>query len=97
MTRPVVLAEDAVRDIEAASDWYTDHGGDALASHFLASLRTAMTRLEQFPELHPECAPGIRRALAKPFPYLVLYEIGESEVVVHRCIHTHRDPDRWRS
>ena len=93
---PVVLAEDAERDIEAACRWYTIRGSPALAARFLAALDAALTRIEQFPELHPEVAPGIRRSLTAPFPYLLLYEIAEHEVVVHRCIHAHRDPVSWR-
>jgi hypothetical protein len=34
--------------------------------------------------------------LTAPFPYLLLYEVAEHEVVVHRCIHAHRDPVSWR-
>lgn len=93
---PVVLAEDAERDIEAASRWYTIRGGPALAARFLDALDATLNRVERFPASYPEIAPGIRRAMATPFPYLVLYEIEEREVVVHRCFHAHRDPARWR-
>ena len=96
MNLPVVLAEDAERDIEAASRWYAIRGGPVLAARPFDALDAALARLERFPELHSEVAPGIRRALATPFPYLLLYEITEREVVVHRCIHAHRDPVRWR-
>ena len=96
MTLPVVLAEDAERDIEAASLWYAIRSGPALAARFLDALDTVLSRLERFPESHPEAAPGIRRALTTPFPYLLLYEVSEREVVVHRCLHAHRDPVRWR-
>jgi plasmid stabilization system protein ParE len=92
----VVLAEDAVRDIEAATTWYATSGSVAIAARFLVALDAVLTRLEQFPAMHPEVAPSVRRALTTPFPYLLLYEIGEREVVVHRCMHAHRDPIRWR-
>jgi plasmid stabilization system protein ParE len=94
--RPVVLAEDAGSDIEKATLWYAVHGGPELAARFLDVLDARLTQLEQFPHGHPEVQPGIRRILATPFPYLILYEIGEREVVVHRCLHGRRDPTRWR-
>ena len=96
MTRPVVLAEDAERDIEDARLWYAMHGDLELAVRFLEALHANLARIEVFPEIHPAAYPGIRRALVTPFPYLLLYEIGEHEIVVHRCIHARRDPARSR-
>jgi toxin ParE1/3/4 len=92
----VVLAGDAARDIAAAYDWCAVRGGAELALRFLDSVGLALERIEQFPELHSECEPGVRRALVPPFPYQLLYEIDAREVIVHRCFHVRRSPPRWR-
>lgn len=96
MTRSAILAEDAERDIEQADLWYLTEGGGELASRFLAAVRARLARLERFPEIHPTVLPGLRRAPTTPFPYLLLYEVRERAIVVHRCIHAHRDPTQWR-
>lgn len=96
MRRPAVLAEDAERDIEEATVWYAARGGSELAARFLDALGASLSRLEELPRSHPEVYPGIRRALAAPFPYLLLYGISEHTILVHRCIHARRDPARRR-
>jgi hypothetical protein len=37
----------------------------------------------------------LRRAIVRPFPYLIVYAISEREVIVFRCVHARRDQRRW--
>lgn len=36
--------------------------------------------------------PGIRRMAALPYPYLIFYEVTETEVIIHAVRHAARDP-----
>jgi plasmid stabilization system protein ParE len=36
--------------------------------------------------------PAVRRLTTSPYPYLVFYEIGEDEIIVHAIRHAARDP-----
>jgi len=36
--------------------------------------------------------PAIRRAVATPYPYLIFYEVTDSEVIIHAIRHGARDP-----
>jgi plasmid stabilization system protein ParE len=36
--------------------------------------------------------PAIRRMATTPYPYLVFYEITESEIIIHAVRHTARNP-----
>ena len=38
--------------------------------------------------------PAIRRLTTLPYPYLVFYEVTESEIIVHAVRHAARDPSR---
>ncbi len=38
----------------------------------------------------------MRRALVRRFPYEVLYEIEEDEIVVYAVYHCARDPKGWK-
>ena len=46
---------------------------------------------------HPEIGvrtedPTIRRLSTPPYPYLVFYEIAETEIIIHAVRHAARDP-----
>jgi toxin ParE1/3/4 len=48
-------------------------------------------------ERHPKFGirtddPTIRRLTAAPYPYLVFYEIGEKEIIIHAVRHAARNP-----
>jgi toxin ParE1/3/4 len=36
--------------------------------------------------------PGIRRMTTKPYPYLILYEATDAEIIIHAVRHGARDP-----
>ena len=36
--------------------------------------------------------PSIRRMPVTPYPYLVFYEVGENEIIIHAVRHAARDP-----
>jgi toxin ParE1/3/4 len=36
--------------------------------------------------------PTIRRLMTPPYPYLIFYEIGETEIIIHAVRHAARDP-----
>ncbi|HXY58691.1 MAG TPA: type II toxin-antitoxin system RelE/ParE family toxin, partial [Methylocystis sp.] len=37
--------------------------------------------------------PGIRRLIATPYPYLIFYEAGNDEIIIHAVRHAARDPE----
>ena len=36
--------------------------------------------------------PGIRRLVTLPYPYLVFYEVAETEIIIHAVRHGAREP-----
>jgi plasmid stabilization system protein ParE len=36
--------------------------------------------------------PTIRRVATRPYPYLVFYEVAETDIIIHAIRHTARDP-----
>ncbi|BCH34511.1 hypothetical protein MesoLjLc_64410 [Mesorhizobium sp. L-8-10] len=40
--------------------------------------------------------PGIRRIVARPYPYLIFYEATEHEIVIHAIRHGAQDPESLR-
>jgi len=48
---------------------------------------------------HPEIGlrtdnPGIRRLTTTPYPFLIFYEVGSQEIIIHAVRHGARDPGR---
>lgn len=95
MIRPVVLTEDARRDIEEAGSWYRRHS-DVLARDFFRSLLACLDGIEEFPERHTSIHRNVRRALLQRFPYTILYVPGGDVTVVIGCFHVRRNPGGWQ-
>ena len=73
---------------------------DYIAAHSPQSARRVQARIKALTDLlllHPYIGrrthdPTIRRMTTTPYPYLVFYEVTESEIVIHAIRHAARDP-----
>jgi plasmid stabilization system protein ParE len=91
-----IEAEPSVEaDIEASFDWYEGEQ-IGLGFEFLDELRAAYLRILAGPSKYVELRSGIRRALAKRFPYAIYFSIEGTIVVVLAVLHTARDPSEWQ-
>lgn len=87
----------AVRDVEAAVDFYRDEASLETALAFLDSLEAAIAHLCQYPlsgslrfayELE---IPELRSWTLERFPYLVFYVPDDSQLDIWRVLHGRRD------
>ena len=73
---------------------------DYIAAHSPQSARRVQTRIKALTDLlllNPDIGrrtndPTIRRMTTTPYPYLVFYEVTESEIIIHAIRHGARDP-----
>jgi toxin ParE1/3/4 len=73
---------------------------DYIAAHSPQGARRLQTRIKTLTDLllqHPHLGrrtndPTIRRMTTTPYPYLVFYEVTESEIIIHAVRHAARDP-----
>jgi toxin ParE1/3/4 len=73
---------------------------DSIAARSPQGARRVQARIKAVTDLlslHPYIGrrtndPAIRRMTAPPYPYLVFYEVTESEIIVHAVRHAARDP-----
>lgn len=73
---------------------------DYIAEHSPQGAKRVQARIQSVIELltsHPHIGvrtedPSIRRLTTLPYPYLVFYEVAETEIVVHAVRHAARDP-----
>ena len=64
------------------------------ATKVARSVQDAVARIVLWPLAGPQTEdPKLRRMMATPYPYYILYEPTETEIIIHRCRHTSRDPN----
>ena len=90
---------EALAEAEHAAEWYSRQrpglGGD-FSNELERSVRDILTLLERLPRL--ESAPqkvDVRRILMNRFPYKVIFEIVNDEVVILAVAHGSRQPNDW--
>jgi plasmid stabilization system protein ParE len=86
----------AARDVTSARDWY-DAQRPGLGAEFVAAVATALDLIGRLPEAAPVVIKDVRRLLLARFPYALYYRLTEEVIEVRACLHTRRDPRRWRS
>lgn len=95
--KPVVLREQAVRDIDAAVAFYLEDGGATAALGFIDAVEQAFVHIgSQAASGSPRYAhelnlPGLRSWPLSAYPYLAFYVVQESHVDVWRVLHGRRD------
>jgi toxin ParE1/3/4 len=93
----VNLRERALRDIEAAVDWYRVHAGAAVAMRVVDSLQRALASIASPPRAgsprhaHELDLPGLRMVAVAGFPPRVSYVEASTHVDVWRVLHGERD------
>jgi toxin ParE1/3/4 len=73
---------------------------DYIAAHSPRGAKRVQGRIQGIIGLlasHPDIGirtddPTIRRLATPPYPYLVFYEIAETEIIIHAVRHAARDP-----
>jgi plasmid stabilization system protein ParE len=73
---------------------------DYIAAHSPQGAKRVQARIQAIIELllsHPHIGvrtddPAIRRLTTPPYPFLVFYEVTESEIIIHAVRHSARDP-----
>ena len=67
-----------------------------LGDAFLTEVLNALDRIGEFPEAWHPCSKRTRRCQTRRFPYGIIYQIREQEILVVAIAHLHRKPDYWK-
>jgi plasmid stabilization system protein ParE len=73
---------------------------DYIVTHSPQGAKRVQARIQAIIDLllvHPDIGvrtddPVIRRLMTAPYPYLVFYEVTETEIIIHAVRHAARDP-----
>ena len=58
----------------------------------MSDLESVYKKIELNPDFFSKAGKGFRQAVLKQFPYVVVYEIKRTRVVVYAVFHTSRNP-----
>ena len=99
--KPVVLRDQARRDIDEAIEHYLTEAGPAVALNFIDALADARRDVGEQPGIgatryaHELDIPGLRFRSAGKFPYLIFHVETATEIDVWRVLHGARDVPAW--
>ena len=88
MAYPVRLTGAAMHDLEQICDWIAEHDSPAKALYVLDRIAAVAEGIGRSPHAGsrpPELPPGMEAEYRQVFfkPYRLVYEVRESEVVIH--------------
>lgn len=68
-----------------------------LGDEFRDEVWETIQRIKKFPEAWHPLSAQVRRCQMNRFPYGLIYEPSEHQIVVIAVAHLHRAPEYWRS
>ena len=75
---------------------YYNYELDGLGDAFLTEVLNALYRIGQFPEAWHPCSKRTRLCKIRRFPYGIIYQIRQQEILIVAIANLHRNPDYWK-
>ena len=82
-------------DVIEAAGWYDDRS-PGLGNAFVANVRIATDSAISDPERFGFTQFGVRFVRVRRFPFVVLFDVTESEILLLGVLHTARSLEKWR-
>ena len=87
--------EAAEAELQAAMGYYNLQK-PGLGQEFLAEIKATVGRIANFPEAWQPLSQRTRRCLSRRFPYGVIYQIRDDEILIIAVSHLHQKPMYWQ-
>lgn len=81
-------------ELDEAIQYYNDKAL-GLGDDFLTEVLKALNRIARFPESWHPCSKRTRRCQTRRFPYGIIYQIRQDEILVIAIADLHRKPGYW--
>ncbi len=93
------ILREAEEEAQASAIWYEEQLvglGDDFLDELVAALQQIEDHPKRYPKLETEESSQIRRCRFARFPYLLIFEILEKEIIVLAVAHSKPRPNYWR-
>lgn len=97
MDLAVELTDASNEELDAAILWYESRQ-PGLGVRFVLHMDEVFERIAHDPKSFPvwDITSGVRRATVEVFPFVVLFKLLPSKILVVALAHTSREPGYWR-
>lgn len=92
MAYKLVLKSRAENDLAEGIEWY-ESSSKGLGLKFLNWVEKYLKNIQTNPLQYPIKRKQYREAFIKKFPYIIIYEIIENEIVIFAIFNTYRNPE----
>ncbi len=82
-------------ELDEAIEYYNNEF-PGLGVAFLDEVLSSLDRIGYFPEAWHPCSSRTRRCQTRRFPYGIIYQKRESEILIVAVANLHRKPDYWK-
>lgn len=93
--KQIVFLQPAREEMLAGAKYY-ERQSVGLGHDFLDEIEHVLSRLSEFPKSGKQMGNGVRRRLARRFPFAVLYMEEAEQIVVMAVMHLRQRPDYWQ-
>lgn len=87
----LIIKPQAVATARDAYQWY-EKQREGLGDMFLSALDIGLKTIQSAPTANAKVKKNYRQARLNRFPYVIIYELIRSEIVVLTIFHTKRNP-----
>lgn len=81
-------------ELDQAIEYY-NYESPGLGDAFLTEVLKALDRIGEFPEAWHPLSARTRRCQMRRFPYGIIYQIRQDEILIVATANLHRRPDYW--
>ena len=84
----------AERELNEAIDYYNECQ-DGLGLEFAKEIYSTIQTILSFPHAWSQLSKNTRRCLLNRFPYGVIYQVADDEILIIAVMQLNRKPDYW--
>ena len=84
----------AIQELDDAKEYY-EYQQSNLGIKFIKAIKNSVELIENYPLAWHPLSTKTRRCLVKNFPYAIIYQIRESEILITAISNLHRKPNYW--
>ena len=92
----LVIKQEAKDEITEAYNWYKNKQNE-LGERLISVLDDYFSTIKKNPKQFPKVLNDMRQATIKKFPYIIIFEIENNDIVVFAVFNTNQNPEKWKS
>ncbi|MDX9796222.1 MAG: type II toxin-antitoxin system RelE/ParE family toxin [Arcobacteraceae bacterium] len=90
----IKILDEAAMELDDAFNYY-QYEQENLGYRFINKFTDAIELIKFYPNGWHQLSKKLRRCLIKNFPYGIIYQIKENEIIIVAVANLHRKPNYW--